>query len=254
MSKASLGGVPSGPLLPPTEPVLPVDDPESIVFKFSGHTWMDISFMDYGIEEYEFIRSPSWVSGAPAQWKDQAVSYTQYSAFIVDHFAKNLLDGPHVLTGTNSLCPNYKNLPRAARIEFWVHFVSAVTKFESGYKPNMRYFETTFTSKDSVTQEQVYSEGLLQLSYQDGKSYKECAKAFNWSEDKLLARTSDEKTIFDPMRNLFCGIRIMDRIIKSKKTLMFDSGNYWAVLKPTGKYGKTAEITKIVQEHNPSCF
>lgn len=240
--------------LTPTTPVQPIEKPLSVVLKFSGHDWSELNFTDYGIKEYEFSHLPSWETNAPSQWKEQAISYSQYAAFSVDHFGDNLLNGPHVLTGSNTLCPKYKNMSRGQRIEFWVHFISAVTKFESGYKPNTRYHESTFNYKDSVTGENVYSEGLLQLSYQDGKSYKECAGVFNWNEDKLLSRTSLEKTIFDPMRNLYCGVRIMNRIIKSKKTLIFDSGNYWAVLRPTSKYGKTAEITSMVQARTPNCF
>lgn len=258
INKASqLSHIPTELELPPqvpSEPLIPVEKPLAVVLKYDGHNWVDLNFTDYGIPEYEFATVPSWETGAPNAWKAQALNYSQYAAFIVDHFGDQLIDGAHSLNGANSLCPKYKNLSRSARIEFWVHFVSAVTRFESGYKPNTRYHESTFTYLDSITGEQVYSEGLLQLSYQDGKSYKECAGVFNWNDDKLLSRTSLQKTIFDPMRNLYCGIRIMNRIIKSKKTLMFDSGNYWAVLRPTSKYGKTSQITAMVQERNPWCF
>lgn len=240
---------------------IPVDDtpasvekPLDVVLKYKGNTWTNLDFTDYGIEEYPMSKAPSWETGAPSAWKAQSESYTQYAAFILDHFAPQMITGPHFLTSSNSLCPKYNALTRAERIEFWVHFVSAVTKFESGYKPNMRYFESTFGYKDSVTKEDVYSEGLLQLSYQDAKNYKECGQVFNWSQDKLLSRTSVEKTIFDPMRNLYCGINIMNRIIKSKKTLIYDKGHYWAVLKPSGKYGKVQSITQIVQANNPKCF
>lgn len=239
-----------------TDPVVPIDtsDPLAVVLKYKGNTWVDLSYEDYGISEYDFANSPSWETGITESWRLQAVSYTQYAAFIVDHFAGAMVDGSHALTSTNSFCPKYNRFSRMERIEFWVHFVSAVTKFESGYKPNMRYFESTFGYKDSVTQEAVYSEGLLQLSYQDGKNYKECGQVFSWEQDKVLSRTSLEKTIFDPMRNLYCGISIMNRIMKSKKTLFYDSGHYWAVLKPNGKYGKVDEITKMVQDKNPKCF
>lgn len=233
---------------PPT-----VEKPLDVVLKFKGNTWMDLDFTDYQITEYPMTVTPSWEVGAPTLWKAQSENYTQYAAFILDHFAPSMINGPHFLTSGHPLCPKYNSLTRRERIEFWVHFVSAVTKYESGYKPNMRYFESTFGYKDSVTQEPVYSEGLLQLSYQDGKSYKECAPAFSWSHDKLLSRTSLEKTIFDPMRNLYCGINIMNRLISKHKTLFYDSGHYWAVLKPNGQYGKVPLITQSVQANNPKC-
>jgi hypothetical protein len=231
----------------------PVAKPLEVVLKYKGNTWMNLDFIDYKITEYPMSVVPSWEVGAPSQWKVQSENYTQYAAFILDHFAPNMINGPHFLTSGHSLCPKYNSLNRRERIEFWVHFISAVTKYESGYKPNMRYFESTFGYKDSVTQEPVYSEGLLQLSYQDGKSYKECSPAFSWSQDKLLPRTSLEKTIFDPMRNLYCGISIMNRLITKKKTLFYDTGHYWAVLKPSGKYGKVPLITQSVQANNPKC-
>ena len=79
------------------------------------------------------------------------------------------------------------------------------------------------------------SEGLLQLSYQDSK-YHACD--FDWSTDRKKSAFDLSKSIFDIQKNIRCGMMIMDKLVKKRGTYIFDSGNYWAVLKPNNKRHK----------------
>lgn len=241
---------------PEPKPSVPVvkQDPKKTIFKFPGQDWKNRTAKDYGFPFYRMQVQPKWENSTPKPWSALGASYTQYAAFIIDHFGSHLLNGPHEFTRRNNICPKYNTLSRSQKIEFWVHFTSALVKPESGYKPTDRMRESTFGKPDSVTKEQVYSEGLLQLSYQDMKSYpNECGGVFDWERDSRISRTSEQKTIFDPMRNLYCGLRILDRTVAKKQAVFFDDNNYWAVLKPNGKYGKVPAISREVHAQTPFC-
>jgi hypothetical protein len=154
--------------------------------------------------------------------------------------------GPKLVAGTGDVaqfCPNYAALSGQQKISFWVYLVSAVTKFESGYDPTNRYKESTMGT-DPVTKQPVYSEGLLQLSYQDSLNYSFCNE-FDWSKDKLLSATNPQKTILDPYKNLKCGIQIMNKIMGSHKLIAFGSGHYWSVLKTSSSRNHVAEIKTL---------
>jgi hypothetical protein len=236
-STASVADSPPAPSPAETKTVL------EMVLQDKGADWREFHAADYGIPHYQMSSMPAWESNPNAKWSDYAEDFSQYAAFVIDHEGPNLLASTAQMADSYAMCPKYASLSREQKINFWVVFVSEVTRYESGFDPTSRYFESTFGYKDSVTGENVYSEGLLQLSYQDGSSYKkECGVVFDWPSDKLLSRTDPKKTILNPLRNLYCGIRIMDSTMRSKKKLLFDSGNYWATLKPGGSYGKVTTI------------
>lgn len=142
-------------------------------------------------------------------------------------------------------CPNYDNLSKDQRINFWGGLVSGITKFESGYSPTMRYQESTM-GRDPITGNPVYSEGLLQLSYQDVQWATYCE--FNWAVDKKLSSKDAKKTIFDPKKNLRCGIKILADQVRRKKEILLQSGVYWAVIREGGSYEKIDQIAAITKK------
>lgn len=241
--------------VPPTPPSPKVSNPLSVIFKFPGETWSKRTAKDYGLQNFKKMAvTPDWEKNPHKDWKHLGASFTQYTAFILEHYGNNLINGPNEFTRANKVCPKYNSLSRSQKVEFWVHMIAAITKRESGYNPKDRMRESTFAKPDNVTREPVYSEGLLQLSYSDMKTYpKECGNVFNWEKDKRIARDSQQKTIFDPMRNLYCGIRILDHISAKRRSIIFDNNHYWSVLKPNGRYGKVPAILKDVQTKNPAC-
>lgn len=145
----------------------------------------------------------------------------------------------------SKFCPRYGNLDNDQRANVWAALFSAMAKYESAYSPISRMHETTMGT-DPVTGNPVYSEGLLQLSYQDVQWARWCE--FDWSKDKNLASKDPRKTILDPYKNLYCGVGIMARQIKNKGLITVSSGAYWAVLKSGGKYQKITEITGMVKK------
>lgn len=140
---------------------------------------------------------------------------------------------------------DYNNLDKTKKIYVWAELISAMAKFESGWKPNSWMIETTMKN-DPVTGRQVRSEGLLQLSYQDKKNYSSIPCHFDWEADKNLGDSDLNKTIFNPFNNLDFGIRILARQVKNTKKIALSSGVYWAVIKLNGKYSKIKEISNMV--------
>ncbi len=145
-------------------------------------------------------------------------------------------------------CPNYGNMSRRQKIVFWGQFVAAISYKESSWRPTTRTLEplADFPKPDSVTGERVYSEGLMQLSYQDGRNYSnhfDCA--FDWKTDKKLKRDNANKTILAPYRNLRCGILILNHKVNVNNKIT-TKGQYWSVIRPRAinKYSKTLWISE----------
>lgn len=113
--------------------------------------------------------------------------------------------------------------------KYWQAVFKAVAYAESGFKLNCRYVEPPSLGKDAVTGIQNTSEGLLQLSYQDSK-YHTCD--FDWQNDRNLKASDLSKTIFDLTKNIQCGMIIMNKLVGIHGKYIFNTSNYWAVLKP----------------------
>lgn len=129
----------------------------------------------------------------------------------------------------NEFCPNYNKFDNHQRAIFWGYLISAMTKYESSFNPTSRMSEPSLGT-DRVTKTTVYSEGLLQLSYQDAGWIPTCE--ISWEKDKHLAANDPKKTILNPQINLNCGIRILANQIATRKRISLSSGAYWAVLIP----------------------
>ncbi len=183
--------------------------------------------------------TPLWEKARPADGED----WTRDAFSIVNTYGDVLLKGASDIT---KFCPKYSFLTHNQKLNFWVYLVSAMIKYESNFKPTCRFLEWPL-GKDSVTGLPVYSEGLLQLSYQDVKSYAFCNQ-FDWSKDKLLTVDDARKTIFDPHLNLTCGIRILNAQVKRKG--MIAARGYWSVLFPSGTHSnsKVKEISALTKQ------
>ncbi|MES2963768.1 MAG: murein L,D-transpeptidase catalytic domain family protein [Bdellovibrionota bacterium] len=194
--------------------------------------------------------TPNATPAVAALW--EASSYSAGNGKLWSQHAYDLIarEGANMLKGTSDIagfCPNYANLTTNKKISFWVYLVSAMTKYESGFNPvsRMKEPQDVFTKPDPITGEPVYSEGLLQLSYQDKNSYPTLCTEFIWATDKLLSRTDPKKTILNPYKNLTCGIRILNRLVGNKNAISFSSGHYWSVLILNGRYTKVTEIKAL---------
>jgi hypothetical protein len=156
-------------------------------------------------------------------------------------------------------CPKWNSLTEDQQVHVIGVDIVATILNESAYKPTSRMRETTMDI-DPVTGVQVWSEGLLQLSYQDVPNYgeklipdfEEVCK-IDWKKDKGLSPTDPKKTILDPYINLTCGITILANEIDRKKVVYYD-GSYWAVRRPKGKYTKVPQIKAKIAAYAKECF
>lgn len=182
---------------------------------------------------------------APLSWESSKYpERTQWSAYLQKII---LEDWNSLLPGANDItnfCPRYHSLDNNERANVWAQLFAAIAKYESGYSPVSRMHETTMGT-DPVTRGPVYSEGLLQLSYQDVQWAPWCK--FDWSKDKNLSPTDPRKTILSPYLNLDCGVGIMAKQIKSKGSIVVSSGVYWAVIKSGGRYQQISNIQSMVK-------
>lgn len=182
---------------------------------------------------------PLWEDARPddgPQWSDYV-----YNLVKSEGVAESLLPGSQDIT---DFCPNYKNLSNDQRANFWAVLVSGVVKYESAFNPLNRYQESTMGT-DPITGQPVYSEGLLQLSYQDIQGYPFCQ--FDWSKDKYLSPKDPNKTILNPYINLDCGIRILASQVHRRGRIALSSGVYWSTLKVNGRYNKLPQIEAITK-------
>jgi hypothetical protein len=148
------------------------------------------------------------------------------------------------------VCHKYSTLVLKEQQEVILELIIAIAFYESGWNPLSRYHEKTM-GIDPVTKKPVYSEGLLQLSYQDTQWARYCE--FDWNKDKHLAENDPAKTILDPFKNLSCGAKILANQIARKKKIFVSSGAYWAVIKEGGRYEKISEIKSRVLSSLPNC-
>lgn len=120
-------------------------------------------------------------------------------------------------------------------LKHWQSVFKALAFAESSLVPTTRYVEPPSLGKDAVTGVQNTSEGLLQMSYQDSK-YHGCE--FDWAIDKTKSKTDSTKTIFDLEKNIKCGLVVMNKLTGRNGNYIFNTSNYWAVLKPNNKRHK----------------
>lgn len=173
--------------------------------------------------------------------------WSSYSLKVIHEEVENdLINGAEDI---DTFCPEYESLSTNERLNFWALLVSAMTKYESRYNPLSRMRESTLGT-DPITGTQVFSEGLLQLSYQDVRRYKFCE--FDWEKDRKIDGGDPAKTILDPYKNLNCGIKILAFQIRDKNRITLEQGAYWSVLKLGSKYRKITEIAALTKKM-PGC-
>lgn len=177
-------------------------------------------------------------------WEASNLRAKLWSEFVHNLFATTLKDTLGAADDMGRFCPKYNSLSTNQKVNVWGMLVSAMSKYESNFNPTSRMKETTMGT-DPVTGLPVYSEGLLQLSYQDITGWSFCR--FDWNKDKYLAPNDPKKTILDPYINLECGVRILSEQVARHHKIVIDRGAYWAVIKENGKYQKIKEIAALVQ-------
>jgi hypothetical protein len=150
----------------------------------------------------------AWEVGHP-----ERSPWTQYLLKVIDENKSDLFSAQDI----QIFCPKFGSLGEDQKKLAIAQLFSAISKFESDFVPTSRYVETTM-GKDCITNKQVVSEGLFQLSYCDKTWQPKCA--FDWEKDKLLKDSDPRKTILDPYINTECAVSIMAQQVKIKKKIM----------------------------------
>lgn len=181
----------------------------------------------------------------PLPWEAVHPESETWSAHVREHLRTDYQNIVNDAADMKDFCPQYPHLTDEQRLTATATLIAGITRFESNFKPTRRYRETTMGT-DPVTGQQVYSEGLMQLSYQDSRVWDFCK--FDWQKDRKLAATDPRKTILHPLINLSCGIGILSQQIRRHGRITLGKGAYWAVIKTNNKRNQIAEIKKIVRE------
>ncbi len=184
-------------------------------------------------------------------WEATRTEGASWSRFLKDLFSSTLKDTINAADDMIRFCPNFNSLNDDQKINTWGMLISGVAKYESAYDPLSRMQETTMGT-DPVTNLPVYSEGLLQLSYQDITGWPFCK--FDWNQDKYLNVKDPRKTILVPETNLDCGARILAAQVAKYHKIVISKGVYWATLKENGKYQKINEISNLVRGRLSFCL
>ncbi len=141
---------------------------------------------------------------------------------------------PGVSHDVARFCPRFSSMSDTDKRAFWAYFFQALAGAEAGLNPRTRVHHTDpeVAKTDKVTGVAVRSEGLLQLSYGDGKVY---GCDFDWEGDRKLPPNSPAKTILQPKNNLECGVKILSNQIIDQHKPLFTHTSYWSTLHPGRK-------------------
>lgn len=193
-----------------------------------------VSIADFGARKL-FLVGYYWPKGAPKPGAGEPAPVEtgelprpiqgwpkEYSDFVAKNATQRMFNA-----NKSSLVKNYQAMDQRKLI---AKIFEAMAYAESGHKRTTRYVESGISDKDLVTGKANVSEGLLQVSYQDAKLY---GADFDWSKDKLLSVTDPDKTIFDPYKNLMCGILIFDKLLQKDNDMQAAGARYWSVLRPS---------------------
>lgn len=127
------------------------------------------------------------------------------------------------------LCPRFYTMSDTDKRVFWAYFFQALAGAEAGLNPTTNVRHSQMTKVDEVTGESVHSEGLLQLTFEDNKTY---GCNFDWKNDRQLPPHDPKRSILEPKNNLECGVKILDNQIITQHRGLISKKSYWSPLQP----------------------
>lgn len=170
----------------------------------------------------------------------------EYDAFVKSNVTRGMLSAP--ASRMTKFCSAWPSMNESQRRQFYADLLFAITKPESNYKRGSLYWEES-QGTDSITGLKVKtSEGFLQISYSDVRGYGAACDFSYASHDKplhlkdiaakpnshaWLSAHPNDKYILDPIRNLRCGIAIVDRLMLKNPSKEFADtlGAYWSTMR-----------------------
>lgn len=166
----------------------------------------------------------------------------------------------------SNFCPGFSAIGDKA--QFYADLLWAIAGPESDWQRTQITLETNLEGVvnpiDPITGQQVRSEGLLQLSYQDVESYgSPLACSFDWAGDRAEAMAeystgaplgAGTRSIHDAYRNLGCGLFIVNaHLTRLYPSLKFEDAlqRYWVVMNPRNRAYKI--VRKNLARRQPPC-
>jgi hypothetical protein len=136
---------------------------------------------------------------------------------------------PAVAHDVARFCPRFASMSDTDKRVFWAYFFQALAGAEAGLNARTRVHHPGVARMDKVTKAPIRCEGLLQLSYEDGKLY---GCDFDWKADRKLPPNSKDKSILQPKNNLECGVKILANQLIDQHKPLFARSSYWSTLRP----------------------
>lgn len=151
--------------------------------------------------------------------------------------------GNHLLAGASDMenyCPNWNGLVREQRVDVWAFIISQIAYHESGFKVTSRMWEKSMHWDQVTKSHKKYSEGLMQISYDDQVNNPGLCPELNWDVDRNLDPKDPKKTILQPAINLKCAVRFLNR--QTSPSTPLGKGSDWAVIRQRNSNSRNSSI------------
>ena len=175
-----------------------------------------------------------------ADWDERkdGPRFTKFTLKALEKYGSNLLNPDLDMKkgGYRRYCKRYNSLDRTERKQFWLMFISGLSRMESGFRTHVKFTES-FTNKGS----DVISRGLLQISIASANQ-----RAYGCG----IKRAQD---LHDPSTNLNCAVKILNHWIKKDhriygfqpkangKKKWLGAARYWSPIRLEKYSGKKKE-------------
>lgn len=170
-------------------------------------------------------------------WEEGHPERSEWTEFLLDKINLNL--GTYEsASDMKFFCPKWDSISQEKRIIAASELLVAMSFYESSWNQNSKSVDVG-TNDDRDT----WSIGLFQMSVVDQKNYNLTSK-YSF-DDLLLAKP-----------NIDLATTILQKQIKRRGKILIskgESGVYWAVIHPGGKYDKSKNISERVQKYAKYC-
>ncbi|MEK6553659.1 MAG: hypothetical protein AABZ31_00320 [Bdellovibrionota bacterium] len=177
-------------------------------------------------------------------WEDGSDEKLKWSYTTLELIISSTMSLKSGAKDATDFCPQYSKINDEQKAGFWAYLISAIAKYETDFSITKRTVHESGAT-DPVTQLPRYREGLMHVSYADSQVSQGCQ--FDWTADRDLLPNNSKKSIFDPFKNIKCGIHLLDAQIAATGKISVDKGGYWNSLNPNSKTKKVKEIQALTK-------
>jgi hypothetical protein len=191
------------------------------------------------VEEHD-IENP--IALAWEKHNPERAEWSKYTFDVINQYLPELNQSEDI----TRFCGHYKELTTDQQIQVWGEIVAGVAFWESSWNP-AESAEDGGSEPDDITHLPMWSEGLMQLSYQDTESNPYCA--FDYKSDTKLKHSDLHRSILNPYNNLYCGIRTMADLVQVNKRVSQKKGQdgYWSTLNAGDRlHNRAGQIARLV--------